>query len=396
MLLAALLDAGAPLQAVLDAVEAVLPERVSLESVEVRRAGMRASHLRLQWTGQGGPGAGRYSVPRSFDELYSAVRRSPLAPPVASRSMAVLDRLAAAEAHVHGVDRDGLRLHELGDDDTLVDVVGVVAALEGLEIDRLMVSSIPLTGDTTLPATGSHPEIRLPAPITLELLQGFDIRGAGAGETITPTAAAIFATLGVPARLLPRMSLDAVGYGAGTRDPSEYPNVVRVLLGSQVDGFEEAPARDLAVLEANIDDLTPELVADAAEALRSGGALDVWTTPVQMKKGRSAIILSALCAPADESAISEIFFRATTTFGVRSYGVRRVELERRIVTVPVSGKDVRVKVGLHQGRVMSATPEHDDVAAVAGRAGRAVREVHEEATAAAHALRLMPATGDGS
>src|SRR6266540_3290382 len=126
MLLAALLDAGAPLQAVLDAVEAVLPERVSLESVEVRRAGMRASHLRLQWTGQGGPGAGRYSVPRSFDELYSAVRRSPLAPPVASRSMAVLDRLAAAEAHVHGVDRDGLRLHELGDDDTLVDVVGVV------------------------------------------------------------------------------------------------------------------------------------------------------------------------------------------------------------------------------------------------------------------------------
>jgi uncharacterized protein (TIGR00299 family) protein len=393
MLLAALLDAGVPEQPVWDAVEAVLPGRFACRLHTVHRAGIRASHLAVESPPM---------VPlerRTLNELLSAVDRAPLPSSVAATARDVIERLGGAEARVHGWSNseDGAIEHAAGDDDTLLDVVGFAAAMHAASVDRVLVSPIPLESEGWLPPTADHPGIPLPAPATLELLRGFRTRPGGPGEVVTPTAAAILAALATPADGFPEMTVEAVGYGAGTNDPQERPNVVRVVIGSdpQADADDAPPVRDLMVLEANLDDLTPELVADAVQALLAAGALDVWTTPVTMKKGRSGVVLSALVEPDSEPRLRGVFFEATSTFGVRSHRVARSELERRTVGVDLPDGSVRVKVGLLGGRVVSATPEHDDVAAVAQRAGRPVRHVYEEAVAAARTAWLSTTHAEG-
>jgi uncharacterized protein (TIGR00299 family) protein len=368
MLLAALVDAGAPLNAVRSAVDAVLPAGYRIDTEEVRRGGLRARLLSID----GGRG-GTPRPSRGFRELTVALESANLSPGVAGRAWAVLDRLGRAEARVHGVGVNELLLDDLGEDDTLLDVVGVAAALEALDAKEVLVGPVTLAG---------------PGPATLELLRGFAVRGGGSGETVTPTAAALLAALAVPADRVPHMTIRSVGYGAGTRDPAGIPNVVRVVLGT-VAGAEPVGTRrrDLVVLEANLDDLTPELMADAVQALLAAGALDAWTTPVHMKKGRPGAILSALCEPDREEPLRRAFFDTTSTFGVRAHDVRRTELERRVVSVPLAGGTVRVKVGILEGTVITATPEHDDVAQVAAASGRPIRALYEEALAAAQEFR---------
>jgi uncharacterized protein (TIGR00299 family) protein len=393
MLLAALLDAGADPEEVRSAVEAVLPGRFAFDTELVRRAGLRARLLRIR--AGGNESRTRTLEPRPFRELVGALERATLPDTIVSRARLALDILGASEAHVHGIDPAELLLHELGDDDTLLDLVGVAAALESLEVERMLVSTIPIGAGTT-ESHHAHGVVPLPATVTLELLRGFSVRGAGVGETVTPTGAAILAALGTPVDAFPEMRIQAVGYGAGNDDPAGYPNVVRVILGEEVakpaqEG--QSPERDLVVLEANLDDLTPELVADAAGALLAAGALDAWTTPVVMKKGRPAFVLSALCEPPAAARLRQAFFENTSSFGVRSYPVRRAELERQTMTVAVGEDTVRVKVGLLDGRVLSATPEHDDVAEIASRRGLPVRLVYEEASAAARSLRFASLEG---
>lgn len=393
MLLAALLDAGADQEEVRSAVDAVLPGRFRFDTEVVGRSGLRARLLLIR--GGGAEGQTQSLEPRSFRDLVETLEAASLPEEIASRAHTVLDLLGAAESSVHGIDPAELLLHELGDDDTLLDVVGVAAALGSLGVDRILVSAIPLGAGRT---EGRYPHgpVPLPATATLELLKGFVVRGDGVGETVTPTGAAILAALGTPVDAFPEMRIEAIGYGAGNDDPHGYPNVVRVILGEEVaEVVEEGepPERELLVLEANLDDLTPELVADAAGALLAAGALDAWTTPIVMKKGRPGLLLSALCEPSAVSRVRRAFFETTTTLGVRSYLVHRAELERRTVTVEIGEDSVRVKVGLLDGRVMSATPEHDDVAEVAHRRGLPVRLVYEEASAVARNLRFAPMEG---
>jgi uncharacterized protein (TIGR00299 family) protein len=392
MLLAALLDAGADLDAVRSGVDAVLPGRFVLASEVVRRAGMRARLLRID----PGPNVSpRTSLePRPFRELVERLDAAPLGEPVASRARRVLDLLGAAEARVHGIDPAELLLHELGDDDTLLDLVGVATALESLEVDRILVSTVPV-GSGAVVSHHAPGEVPLPATVTLELLKGFAVRGAGTGETVTPTGASILAALGSQAAVFPEMTIEAIGYGAGNDDPQGYPNVVRVVVGTSREAIDPGnPAeRDLLVLEANLDDLSPELVGDAAQALLAAGALDVWTTSVVMKKGRPGMILSCLCEPTVAPRLRIALFESTSTFGVRSYPVRRTELERRVETVTIGEGSVRVKVGFLGGHVVSATPEHDDVAEIARRRGLPVRLVYEEASVAARDLRFASTEG---
>jgi len=396
MLLAALLDAGAPFESIRDAVESVVPGRFHYRIEPVSRGGMRAGFLRVEPTSQG---AGRPLVPRPLAELLQAVDQASLDERVRSAARSVLVRLGEAEARVHdSAGTGGVRLHELGDDDTLLDVTGFAAAVVALGIDRILVGSVPLgTGgvvwsDGDPSAHAGHGT----GPATLELLKGFFVHGLDGPERVTPTAAAIFAALGEPVAALPPMRLESSGYGAGTRETGGVPNVVRVLIGTAAEPGSGATDglrhRELAVLEANLDDLSPELVADAVDALFAAGALDAWTTPILMKKGRPAVLLSALCEPAREERVHAAFFESTSTFGVRRVAVRRSELERRSVAVSVAGGTVRVKVGVIGERVQSATPEHDDVAELARRSGRAVRDVYEEVAAAARSLRYQKAS----
>ncbi len=372
MLLAALLDAGAPRGAVAEAVSAVLGREVELAVREVRRGGLRGALVE-------GPAS---SAPRRPRELLQAVGAAGLAEGVRSRALAVLERLLAAEARVHGARLEELELEELGEDDTLFDVVGIAAVLDALGVERVLVGPLPL------PAPGPRGTHGSPAPVTLELLAGFEVRAGAAEleEPVTPTAAAVLAALGEPSAGVPAMRLEALGVGAGSRDPAGVPNVVRVLLGEAAS--PGAGGRGLLVLEANVDDLSPELVPDAIEALLAAGALDAWTTPIVMKRGRPALQVSALCEPEALEAVRRTFFETTTTLGLRIHAVERPELERRIVEVELApgGPLVRVKVGYLEGRAITAKPEHADVAEAAAKLGLPVRAVHERASALARRL----------
>jgi pyridinium-3,5-bisthiocarboxylic acid mononucleotide nickel chelatase len=392
MLLAALVDAGAPESVVREAVEAVLPGRFEIRTEEVERAGIRARWLLIEAGPMAAPAPQQGRKPQ---ELVDQVTGASLPSAVADLARRVLLKLAEAEAVVHGVSPHEVVLHELGDDDTLLDVVGVAAAVHALRVERLYIGSLPIGLGGTAPGRDDHPDVPLPAPVTLELLRGFDLRGATRrGEHVTPTAAGIFAALGEPVHWLPEMTLEAIGYGAGTRDPQDHPNVVRVLIGAG--GSSRGPrTRDLLVVETNIDDLSPELVPDAVQALIAAGALDAWTAPVVAKKGRPGLLLSALCEHRAVDAIGRVFFEWTTTLGVRSHVVRRTELERRTETVQVSGGMVRVKLGILDGRIVSAKPEHDDVAELARTVRLPMPVIHEEAVAAARALLVAPVDQSG-
>jgi pyridinium-3,5-bisthiocarboxylic acid mononucleotide nickel chelatase len=376
MLLAALLDAGAARDQVSDAVSAVLGRRVECVTAEVHRRGLRALALSA-------PGA-LSAERRRPRELLDAVDCAALEDGVAARATAVLQRLFEAESKVHGREIAELELEELGEDDTLLDVVGVAAALASLGVERVDVSAIPMpppSGD------GTHGS---PAPVTLELLSGFALRPSVAGtdlpETVTPTAAAILSVLGRPVPEMPELVLERVGVGAGSRDPASVANVVRVMLG------EASPAADgarrLLLLEANVDDLEPELVPDAIEALLAAGALDAWTAPIVMKRGRPAVAISALCERDMLDVVRRTFFEATTTLGVRVHEVSRPELDRRIVEIDLAegGPRIRVKLGVLDGRTLNAKPEHADVVEAARKLGRPVRSVHAQASALAYRL----------
>ena len=376
MLLAALLDAGASRDEVSDAVSAVLGRRVECVTAEVRRRGLRA----LALSGLGDLSSER----RRPRELLDAVERSALGDEVRARATSVLRRLFDAEAKVHGREIAGLELEELGEDDTLLDVVGVAAALDSLGVERVDVSAIPMPPPSN---DGSHGS---PAPVTLELLSGFALRPSLAGsdlpETVTPTAAALLSALGRPVPELPELVLDRVGVGAGRRDPGSVANVVRVLLGRTSPSADRA--RRLLMLEANVDDLEPELVPDAIDALLAAGALDAWSAPIVMKRGRPAVAISALCERDTLDDVRRAFFEETTTLGVRVHEVSRPELDRRIVEIELAegGPRIRVKLGVLDGRTLNAKPEHADVVEAARKLGRPVRSVHAQASALAHRL----------
>jgi uncharacterized protein (TIGR00299 family) protein len=378
MLLAALLDAGADRDAVADAVSSVLHRRVECSTAEVKRRGLRALALSLP--------EDVLATRRTPRALMDAVERATLDEVIRERAISVLARLFGAEARVHGVTLESLELEELGTDDTLLDVVGIVTALDSLSIERLAVSSIPMPPRSDGGRHGSPP------PVTLELLSGFALHASAAGrglpETVTPTAAAVFSALGESLPDMPTMVLGATGVGAGTRDPSSVPNVVRVLIGSSPD----APAAEawprVLHLEANVDDLSPELVPDAIDALLSAGALDSWTTPVIMKHGRPALTVSALCKREAVDDVRRAFFESTSTLGIRIHEVERPELERRMVEVDLDegGPRIRVKISFLDGRAMNAKPEHADVVEAARKLGRSIRAVHSDAAAVARRL----------
>jgi pyridinium-3,5-bisthiocarboxylic acid mononucleotide nickel chelatase len=237
----------------------------------------------------------------------------------------------------------------------------------------------------------AHGVLPLPAPATAQLLIGVPVFGVDVqAETVTPTGAALASTLVDSFGQLPAMSLRSVGYGAGTADFPTRANLVRVLLGeaeAETEAGSSLGAHDVVVLETNLDDLNPELVPDAVERCFAAGALDVWTVPVTMKKGRPGFVLSALARPPAEAAVAQAMLEETTALGVRVERRRRYELAREERTVSVDGHPVRVKLGRLDGRIVNTAPEHDDCAAVARRTGAPVKSVWTAALSAARELR---------
>lgn len=371
MLLGALLDAGADEAGVREALGGLGLPGLDFEVGSERRHGIAARRVRVS--------APEEHVDRTWSDVRSVVEAAPLPDRARERALAAFSALARAEAHVHRIPVDEVHFHEVGAADAVADVCGIAMALETLDIDEFVCSPLPVARGFV---DAAHGRLPLPAPATLELLRDAPLKGVDLdAELVTPTGAAVVAALAREFGPVPAMRLSSVGYGAGTRDLPELPNLVRVLVGSRAERYGRA--HDISLIETNLDDLSPEFVPDAAQACFGAGALDVWVTHAQMKKGRPGVVLSALATPENEPNVAEAMLRETGTLGVRVTAVRRWELERAWRTVRVAGEQVRVKVGTLNGSTLSVAPEHDDCAAVAAATGRSVSSVWSAALAAA-------------
>jgi uncharacterized protein (TIGR00299 family) protein len=379
MLLAALVDAGAPLDPVTTAVSAVIPGSVVLASSQVSRSGLRSTKVDVKRVLAD-------QTHRSWREIQTLLEQADLAVRVRERSQRVFRRLAEAEARVHGITTDDVRFHEVGAWDSIADVVGVCTALDCLGVTSMSCSAVALgSGRVTV----GHGELPVPVPAVLELSPGWQVMSGGEGELATPTGMALVTTLARECRGLPAMTVHTVGVGAGTRDTAGHPNVVRVVLGDRHGAADSSDSSVLSVLETNIDDMDPRVWPTVLASLFAAGAADAWLVPIIMKKGRPAQTLTVLASPAQRDALRRLIFELTTTSGVRETTVSRIALDRFWVPVSVAGGQVRVKVAHHGGEIVQATPEFDEAAAVATAHNIPVRRVLQEAIAAAERAGLV-------
>lgn len=369
MFIGALLDAGLP-ETDLRAMAEKLPlSGYKLEISKVNKGGISATHFDVELD------RAARQPHRHLADIVELINASGLSAAVKSRSIAVFGRLAEAEGKVHGVPAEEVHFHEVGGVDAVIDIVGTVFGLEKLGVEKVYADYI-VTGKGFTKC--AHGVIPVPAPATVELLNGIPYKlGEIEKELVTPTGAALLRVLCSGYAEVPDGFVgEKTGYGAGTLD-LVHPNVLRARLGVMTAGG----AGELEVLETNIDDCSPQVFDYVMERLFAAGALDVWLTPVQMKKNRPAVKLSVLGPVAGRAKFEEVLFRETTTIGVRRHRVERTIAERRIEKAATPWGEVAVKVSLFGGRVCSVTPEYEDCAAIAKKTGTPLKEVQQAARA---------------
>ena len=322
--------------------------------------------------------AGRHAhVHRKASEIIAMIRGSALEPAVRRRATAIFEKLAVSEGRVHDLPPEDVEFHEVGAIDSIVDVVGAAIGLEAIGVDRFACSAINVGGGFIHCQHGVYP---VPAPATANLLVDASVYSRHVEkELVTPTGAAILAATVDRFGPLDGMTIETIGYGAGTSDFGEFPNCLRLFVGDSRP--VDAPSADdrVTVIEANIDDMSAEALAYTAERLLAEGALDVVTVPAVMKKGRAGHLVQVLARPGDETRLSGLMFEETTTIGVRMREAARRALDREIVDVEAAETTVRVKVSSLDGRVVRVSPEYDDCARAARETGRPFDQVRDEA-----------------
>jgi uncharacterized protein (TIGR00299 family) protein len=307
---------------------------------------------------------------RSLAEIGRLIDGSALGPDGKAKAKALFQTLGEAEAAIHGTTLDKVHLHEVGALDSIVDIVGTVFALEWLKPDRVVASPLNVGSGSIRSAHGLYP---VPAPATLRLLHDVPIySGPQQAELVTPTGALLVRGYATAFGTIPAMRVQQVGYGAGSRDFADTPNVLRVLLG-EVDGG--APVNAVVVIEAEIDDMNPQIFGALMDTLLAEGALDVFYTPIQMKKNRPGTLLSAIAAPEARERLTATIFRETTTIGVRYREMMRECLDREVVAVETPLGPVRFKVARRGGERLNAAPEFDDCLRLAREHGRPLKDV---------------------
>ena len=322
---------------------------------------------------------------RDYAEIRRLIRRAGLNAETKKLAGEIFERIAVAEAALHGVSVDRVAFHEVGAWDSIADIVGAAAALAWLA-PGAVTATPPVLGSGMI--RSAHGLMPVPAPATVAILRGLPVLTEGTGELTTPTGAAILATVVQSFGSPPPMRMLAQGFGAGTREHADRPNVLRVILGETMGQELPASASEVVLVAANIDDMIPQLADPLVAALFAAGAVDVWLTPIQMKKGRPAFEVSALCPGSALSSVEEAFFANSTTIGLRRQVMQRTVLERALAKIATSYGDVRVKVAARGGEILSVTPEFEDCRKLALRAKVPVRRVVAEASAAA--LALLP------
>jgi uncharacterized protein (TIGR00299 family) protein len=318
---------------------------------------------------------------RSLSVIRALIQGAALAEPVKALALRAFELLGSAEAKIHNVPVEQIHFHEVGAVDAIVDIVAASAGIQYLQIGAWHSSALNVGGGMVVCAHGTFP---VPAPATAELLRGLPTYSAHVQkELVTPTGAALLRALGATFGPQPAMRVEVSGYGAGTRNPVGFPNVLRVSVGDADGGVTGAWASEtVTVLETALDDLSPQLLAYVAETALAQGALDVMLTPVMMKKGRPGTLLTVLCEPSQRAALTELILRETTTLGVRTRQEERSVLDRTFVHVETAYGPVRIKIGSRAGEVWNAAPEFEDCRAAAERHAVAVKVVQQAAVAA--------------
>ena len=407
MFLGALLDAGAPFDGLVQVVESLGLDGVSIARERVDRSGIGATKFRVALDGAPPDGrhdhdpehhhhdhghhhhdhdhadhhhhdhshdtaGGRQHHHRGLSEITAIVDRAALSAAARARAVGLFRRLAEVEAGIHGVPLEEVHLHEVGAIDSIVDITLAVAAMERLAPDRVVASPLNVGSGTVV---CEHGELPVPAPATVELLAGAPIYAKGPPvELLTPTGALLVTAYADAYGPLPPMRVERIGYGAGDRDLPASPNVLRVLLGAADEAVTETAASEpVVVLECEIDDMNPQLYGVLMDRLTQAGAFDVFYAPIQMKKNRPGTLVTVVAPPARREELSGVLFAESTTIGVRVTETARERLDREVVTVESPIGPVRVKVARRGGVVVNAAPEFEDCARLAAERGLPVK-----------------------
>lgn len=366
MVLGALVDSGADLRAIEAGLRKLGLENWRISAEKVKRGAISATHVKVE--------SQEEHHHRGLSIILRRIEDANLAPRAAERAKNIFKRLAEAEAKVHQVPVEQIHFHEVGAVDSIIDIVGAAIGFELLGIDEFACSTFNVGAGQVKTAHGILP---VPAPATAELLRGAPMYSSGIpNELVTPTGAAIATTLATRFAEMPEMKLRAIGYGAGSADLKEQANVLRLLIGESVmsDAGEKWDA-PVTVIETNLDDMSPQIYGYFAEKALAAGALDVFSTSVQMKKNRPGLLVTLLAESTNVSRLIDLVFRETTTIGVRTYEARRKTLDREFVPVETPFGSVRVKISRMNGSVLNATPEYEDCQRIATERGIPLKQV---------------------
>jgi uncharacterized protein (TIGR00299 family) protein len=318
---------------------------------------------------------------RSLKEIKRIIAGAPISESAKKTATTIFEALGAAEAKIHNMDIESVHFHEVGAVDAMVDIVGAAILAEALGVDEIVCSPLNVGGGTVRCAHGVFP---VPAPATVELLKGAPVYSSGIqAELLTPTGAAIVKTLASRFAAFPEMKIEKSGYGAGTRNFPGHANVVRITIGESASTLAAKTAQEtICVLEANLDDLNPQVFGYVLDRLLEEGALDVFGMPVQMKKNRPGTLLTILCKPEDASRLTQLIFTESTTLGVRYRLEQRQTLARRWVPVTTPWGEVRMKIASMNGTVTNYAPEYEDCRRIATEQKVPLKAVMQEATQA--------------
>ena len=369
MTLGALLDAGVPVDQLRAELHGLNLPGWELSAEKVWKNGMAATHAKVF--------AQDTTTHRSLSTILEIIEKSNLASGVKDRAAAIFRKLGEAEAAVHDVPLEKIHFHEVGAIDAIIDIVGACIGFAALGIESFACSALNVGGGTAKMAHGVLP---VPAPATARLLLGKPTYSNGVQkELVTPTGAAIVATLCTSFGPQPPMTVNAIGYGAGTTDLEGQPNVLRLMVGEAAEKCAAAESETIRVLEANLDDMNPQIYGYFLEKALAAGALDVFATPVQMKKNRPGMLVTVLSKPEDEAKFHEMLFAETTTLGVRTYTAERRVLARQWETVRTTFGEVRIKVARLNGHIRQASPEFEDCRKLAEAKNVPLQRVMDEA-----------------
>ncbi len=370
MTLGALVDAGADLAAIEAELRKLGVSGWSLRAEKVQRGAIRATKVHVELTEH-------QHHHRGLSDILKLIERAELPPRVWARATEVFKCLGEAEAHVHGIPIEKVHFHEVGAVDAIVDVVGACVGFELLGVEGFVCSPLNVGGGTVKTEHGTLP---VPAPATADMLRQSPTYSTGIPhELVTPTGAALVAGLVTRFGPMPPMTVAKIGYGAGSLELTEQPNVLRIFLGEAADAALSAEEPEVAILEANLDDMSPAVAGYFLDQALAAGALDVYYTPVQMKKNRPGLVLTVICPPERADALAKLIFEQTTTIGLRQSSARRRVLDRTFVTIETPLGPVRMKLARLNGRVLNAAPEYDDCQRLASEKGVPLKQVLADA-----------------